>query len=237
MTRKQALIRDQILDLLDTLPHGAALPSERQLSAELSVARMTVRKAVEDLVQTGRLDRRQGSGTYVRETRTPREMRVVSFTEAIRRRGQHPTSRVIDITKTQAPPALAHRLEVPAGAVIYVLQRVRYADEVPVALETLHTTFEVGREAGWDGVGSFYEMLRTRHGVHVHTAVQDIEATVVDPIESEHLCISAGTPALLSTLVTRSSAGQVVEFVRNVTVGDTLRVRLSMQDELVGERV
>ena len=64
---KQREIRDQVLELIETLEVGDAIPSERLLGADLGVSRLTVRAALDELVREGQLTRRRGAGTFVAE--------------------------------------------------------------------------------------------------------------------------------------------------------------------------
>ena len=64
---KQSETRNSVLDLIEQLDVGAAIPSERQLCTDLGVSRLTVRAALDDLVRDGMLIRRHGSGTFVSE--------------------------------------------------------------------------------------------------------------------------------------------------------------------------
>ena len=79
-----------MLDLIEQLGVGDAIPSERQLSADLGVSRLTVRAALDDLVREGMLVRRRGSGTFVSEPKIAQELTMTSFTEDMRRRGMVP---------------------------------------------------------------------------------------------------------------------------------------------------
>ncbi len=62
---KQSETRDLVLDLIEKMEVGEAIPSERQLSTELGVSRLTVRAALDDLAREGYLVRRRGAGTFV----------------------------------------------------------------------------------------------------------------------------------------------------------------------------
>ena len=81
-----------MLDLIEQLGVGDAIPSERQLSTELGVSRLTVRAALDDLVREGLLVRRHGSGTFVSEPKIAQELTMTSFTEDMQRRGMVPAS-------------------------------------------------------------------------------------------------------------------------------------------------
>ena len=62
---KQSEAREQVRDLIEQLSVGEAIPSERQLSIDLGVSRLTVRAALDELVREGHLVRRRGAGTFV----------------------------------------------------------------------------------------------------------------------------------------------------------------------------
>ena len=85
---KQSEARSRVLDLIEQLDVGKAIPSERQLTRELGVSRLTVRAALDDLVREGLLVRRHGSGTFVSEPKIAQELTMTSFTEDMRRRGR-----------------------------------------------------------------------------------------------------------------------------------------------------
>ena len=64
---KQSQTRERVIGLMERFGVGNAIPSERQLSSDLGVSRLTVRAALDELVREGYLVRRRGSGTFVRE--------------------------------------------------------------------------------------------------------------------------------------------------------------------------
>ena len=94
---KQTETRGKVLDLIEQLHVGDAIPSERQLCTDLGVSRLTVRAALDDLVRDGMLVRRHGSGTFVSEPKIAQELTMTSFTEDMRRRGMVPGSRTLDL--------------------------------------------------------------------------------------------------------------------------------------------
>ena len=87
---KQSETRERVLDLIERLDVGEAIPSERQLSVDLGVSRLTVRAALDELVREGYLERRRGAGTFVSEPKIAQELTMTSFTEDMRRRGMVP---------------------------------------------------------------------------------------------------------------------------------------------------
>ena len=112
------------------------LPSEAQLSQEFSVSRMTARAAVTRLVEDGLAYRESGRGTFVAAPPARRRAdSLVRFSEEMRRRGRRPSSRLIHRERRPARDNEVHRLRLRAPAEVIAIQRVRLADDVPVAVE------------------------------------------------------------------------------------------------------
>jgi GntR family transcriptional regulator len=223
---KQSETRDQVLDLIDRLGVGDAIPSERQLSAELGVSRLTVRAALDDLVREGLLVRRRGSGTFVSEPKIAHELTMTSFTEDMLRRGLEPSSRTLDLRTTSAGAHLGRLLHVSPSEPVVVVTRLRLADRETMAIETLHV-----REALVPGLTasdlerqSFYELLHGTYGIEIVAGTQTVEPTVTNEEESDGLGVPLHSPAFLFERVTRSEDGSIVEYVRSIYRGDRYRI-------------
>src|SRR5207249_5707727 len=164
---KQRETRDRVLDLIEGLAVGEAIPSERQLSVDLGVSRLTVRAALDDLAREGYLIRRRGSGTFVSEPKIAQELTMTSFTEDMRRRGMEPGSRTLGLEVVPAGARLGRFLHVSPSERIVVAKRLRLADRETMAIETLHVREELVpglTRRDLDGK-SLYELLRDRFGL------------------------------------------------------------------------
>src|SRR4249919_2641271 len=124
---KQSEARARVLDLIEQLAVGEAIPSERQLSAEFGVSRLTVRAALDNLVREGLLVRRRGSGTFVSEPKIAQELTMTSFTEDMRRRGLQPASETLDLRTVPAGARLGRLLHVSPSEPVFVAERLRLA--------------------------------------------------------------------------------------------------------------
>jgi GntR family transcriptional regulator len=232
---KQRETRERVLALIEGLEMGAAIPSERQLSTDLGVSRLTVRAALDDLARDGYLVRRRGSGTFVSEPKIAQELTMTSFTEDMRRRGMNPASKTLSLDVVPAGAQLGRFLHVSPSEPVVVVKRLRLADRETMAIETLHV-----REALVPGLSgdelekhSFYELLRERYGTVIAGGVQTIEPTVTNAEESEALGVPLHSPAFLFERFTSDGEGNVVEFVRSIYRGDRYRIvtDLSTQPE------
>ena len=222
---KQSVTRRQVLDLIERLGVGNAIPSERQLSADLGVSRLTVRAALDDLAREGYLVRRRGSGTYVQQPKIAQELTMTSFSEDMRRRGMTPGSKTLSLARELAGARLGRLLHVSPGEEILVIKRLRLADGETMAIETLHLPAAlVPGLVPADLNGSFYELLRDRFGVTIASGTQAIEPTVTNADESQALGVPLHSPAFLFERTSRDDDGHTVEFVQSVYRGDRYRI-------------
>jgi GntR family transcriptional regulator len=196
---KQSDARERVLDMIEALEVGDAIPSERQLTVDLGVSRLTVRAALDDLVREGYL---------------------------VRRRGMSPASKTIDLRIIPAGAWLGRVLHVSPSEGVVVVKRLRLADRETMAIETLHVRESLvpGLSAQDLEEGSFYELLRERYGIEIVGGIQTIEPTVTNEEESGALGVPLHSPAFLFERVTRSGQDEIVEFVRSIYRGDRYRL-------------
>ncbi|HWE80997.1 MAG TPA: GntR family transcriptional regulator [Gaiellaceae bacterium] len=223
---KQRETREQVLELIETLEVGDAIPSERVLSIDLGVSRLTLRAALDDLVREGHLTRRRGAGTFVAEPKVAKGMTISSFSDDMRRRGLTPGSRTLEFQTVPAGARLGRILHVSPSEPVLAVKRLRSADAEPMALELLHVP-----EALFPGLtardleeSSFYDMLEERYGIEIVGGTQTVEPTVTNDEESAALGVPLHSPALLFERVTRSSSGEIVEFTSSIYRGDRYRL-------------
>jgi len=240
-TTKQTQTRDRVVDLIEDLGVGAAIPSERQLSVDLGVSRLTLRAAVDELVRKGYLVRRRGSGTFVSRPKIAQELTMTSFSEDMRARGMRPSSRTISLTTISAGAYLGRCLHVSPSEPITVAKRLRLADDETMAIEALHVPERVvpGLTPRDLEETSFYELLADRYGVEIVGGIQTIEPTVTNEEESEALGVPLHSPAFQFERTTRSVTGDIVEFVRSIYRGDRYRIvtELDRRDRQAGTPV
>ena len=223
---KQSEARRQVMDLIERVGVGNAIPSERQLSADLGVSRLTLRAALDDLAREGYLLRRRGSGTYVQHPKIAHELTMPSFSEDMRRRGMVPGSRTLSLVRELAGARLGRALHVSPGDGILVIKRLRLADGESMAIETLHLPEALvpGLEARDLDNGSFYELLAERYGIQLAAGAQAIAPTVTNEEESRALGVPLHSPAFLFERTSRDVGGRLVEFVQSVYRGDRYRI-------------
>src|ERR1700757_2392299 len=227
-------VKRHLLEFIGSLAPGAAVPTERELALRMQTSRTTVRQALGELVVEGRLVRRQGSGTYVAEPKITWHLYLASFTQQVKASGFTPSSEVLGTQRIAATTEVAHQLHLPPRAPVYKLERLRLADNWPIAVET--SWLPAARFPGLTRLtrtrGSLHEILSSHYGVTPQTGEESIETAPATPREAGPLRVDVGTPMLVVSRDNFDSYGTPVELGRTWFRGDrvTLVTRLASRE-------
>ena len=204
---KHVWVRRQLQDLVaTTLRPGDALLGERQLEEQFGVSRITVRRAISDLVQDGALVRIKGKGTFVSHGLVRSTLHLASFNEDMRAAGFEPSTRVINASAAPPPPAAAEHLGLPLQETAYRVQRLRLANGSPVSVDESWLPPRLLPDLlSRDLTGSLYRILADS-GHPVQHAEQTVEAAAASKETAALLDIEPGAPVLL--FKRRSFTGQ-----------------------------
>ena len=217
---------------LGDLKPGDQLPSERELSDQHGISRMTVRQAIAYLVQQGLLEVKRGIGTFVAAPKLAHDtLHLLGFTEELMQRGGAVTSQVLEQSLVFPSASVASGLNLNADAPTVKLVRLRLAEAVPLLLETtfLPASLCAGLETEDLTTQSLYSLLETKYGLHLKYARQTLEATVANEYESRLFGIEVGTAMILLEGVTYLDTDQPVEYFKAVYRGDRFRFELNSQ--------
>ena len=236
---KHAQLSDVLADLaVRELGPDAAIPSERELMAAYDVSRATVRKAIESLIADGLLHRIHGKGTFVATPRLESRLHLASFSQDMRRRGLTPSTRLLQIELDDPPADVARALDLGAGSdsgrSAWRLDRVRLADDQPIALEN-----------GWyprallpdldrhDLGGSLYELFAAAYGHTIDSAEQTLWGETADASTARRLDAPVNTPLLVFRRVS-CAAGRPLEYVVSRYRGDRYQLHMSLGRDGIG---
>lgn len=200
---------------------GQKIPAERELATEFGVSRMTLRQAIQTLVDEGVLERRVGSGTFVANQKVQEKMSgVTSFTELMQAIGKVPSSKTISYHLTIPSESEAEKLKLAPGERVLRMERVRYGSKVPICFEVatipaaLITNFSKEEVAS-----SFYRTLTEKAHLYPGHAVQNVSATNATEKIAEYLDIRRGDALLRMTQISYLQDGRPFEYVHTQYVG------------------
>jgi len=195
-----------------------ALPAERQLATDLSVSRITVRKAIDGLVDEGLLVRRPGSGNFINTRIEKNFAKLTSFSEDMRARGRNPRSVWLKRSEGTVSPEEALRLRLSPGTPVYRFNRIRYADDVPMCLE--YATIVASCLPSLDAVQvSMYDALELAGNRPVR-ALQRLSALLLNAEQATLLQAHEGDAGLQVERLGFLRDGRAVEFCRSYFRGD-----------------
>lgn len=200
------------------LKRGAVIPSERTLCAALAISRVTVRKAINELVADGLLHRRHGAKTVVSSRLEKSLATMSSFSEDMRWRGLQPGCIWISKEICRPSPTEMMALGLSAADQVARLKRIRTADGTPIAIETaaLPARFLSRPEEVGD---SLYEALDVRGAMPVR-AIQRMQSSPISQEEARLLKAPADIGLLVVERRCFLGDGQIVEFTETRYRGD-----------------
>lgn len=201
----------------------AAIPTERDLAEEFDISRITVRKAIDGLVSEGLLSRRRGAGTFVVAPRVEKSFsRLTSFSEDMISRGRRPHSVWVSKGEGAVTPEEALSLGLSPGTLVYRFHRIRYADDLPMALE--YSTVPGYCLASPDAVGaSLYEALEQAGHLPVR-ALQRLRAINFSTEQAEALSVDRGDAGLFIERRGFLVDGRTAEYTQSYYRGDAYDV-------------
>ncbi|MBP8145360.1 GntR family transcriptional regulator [Pseudorhodoferax sp.] len=195
-----------------------ALPSERQLAEDLGLSRVTARKAIERLAEQGLIQRKRGSGNYIRPRLEQPLTRLSGFSEELNQRGFVPGSRWLFRGFAAAQPDEQLQLELHAGERVARLERQRLADGVVMAYEL--SALPESALPDPEAVGaSLYGHLAKLDRAPVR-ALQHIRALNADARLATLLEVPAGSAVLFITRVGYLADGRAVELTHSYCRSD-----------------
>lgn len=198
------------------------IPAERDLAVEYGVSRITVRKAIDGLAQEGLVVRRRGAGTFVAARVEKSFSKLSSFSEDMVARGRRPSSEWLMKSVGLVTPEESLSLGLSPGTQVYRFQRMRFADDVPMAIE--YSTI-VGRcLPGIDAVGeSLYAALEAVGNRPVR-ALQRLRAMHFPLEQCKRLGVETGHAGLFIERRGFLADGEAVEFTQSYYRGDAYDV-------------
>ncbi len=209
-----------------TWPRGGRIPTESELQAAYGLSRTTVRQALNELVRDGLLSRIQGKGTFVAASKMETSIeRMHSFSEEMLQRGQKPSARLLSFRQVKLASTIAQHMHIPVGTAAIRYERLRTADERPVAYQVCWVRADLNvrlQRQDLEGRGSLFRTVESQ-GLRFAGAEESLEAIAASKKEARLLDISPGDPMVLVQRVWYLQDGSALGFGRMSYRGDCYR--------------
>lgn len=197
------------------LKPGDAILSENELAAKYEISRMTAKKAVDNLMMLGKVERIRGKGTFVKRDESKIELplnKLRGFTQKVREMGKEPMNSVLELKIIPAEGKIAEFLDIKAGDEVFYMERLRLVDDVPAVFEQSYMPkYLVPDLTREDLLKSKFEYIRSK-GYTIGFSEREILAQ----IPSEYICkilqLKRTEPILYATCLTKLADGRVLEY-------------------------
>ncbi|GAA0736676.1 GntR family transcriptional regulator [Clostridium oceanicum] len=226
-------LKDKIQMKIDKdLKPGDSLPTEAEIQKQYGVSRMTVRRAIHELVIEGIIQRKQGSGTFVQEPKMVHNVeRITSFTEEMREKGMILKTVSTEINEILSPSKkLVSKLNLSPYEKVIQIKRLRYVNNQPfiIMINYLREKFVKGIKEKGINKESLYDILESDYGLILERADETLEARESTEFEAEHLEIDIWSPVLYLERLSYIKDAVPIEFT-NVTIrGDKYKYNVSL---------
>src|ERR1700739_1959332 len=205
---------------------GDQLPTEDALLDRFQVSRITVRRAIQNLVSRGVLEIRRGLGTFVLSPRIEAELtKLTGFVEDMNAAGRKSTARVVSQGVVAASARVAERLQLAKGAKVMQIKRVRLAGGVPISFDETYLPLSLGKQIVRNDLRlhPIFTLLEEEYGVPLVEAGYELEAVVATKAVADALRVRVGSPIFQIERTSMTTGNQPIDYEVLSYRGDLVR--------------
>jgi GntR family transcriptional regulator len=223
-SRVETVLASEIAD--GGLRVGDQLPTEDSLISRFGVSRITVRRAIQNLVSRGLVEIRRGKGTFVAAPKITQELRELSgFVEDMQALGRTPTARVIGKEIVTADATVARQLGLTRGEHVVRIRRVRLADGIPLSFDETYLPLEIGKKIITNNLKAepVFSLLERKYDVPLIEAEYKLDAVPAAAEVAAALKVKQRSPIFRIERTSYSTGGRPVDYERLHYRGDLVR--------------
>jgi GntR family transcriptional regulator len=223
-SRVETVLAGEISD--GQLKVGDQMPTEDFLIERFEVSRITVRRAVQNLVSRGLVEIRRGKGTFVTAPKITQELTELSgFVEDMQALGRKPTARLIGKEVVTADANVARHLALTKGERVVRIRRVRLADGIPLSFDETYLPLEIGKKIITNNlkVEPIFSLLERKYDVPLVEAEYKLEAVAAEAEVAAALRVKQGSPIFRIERTSYSTRNRPVDYEKLYYRGDLVR--------------
>ncbi|WP_273717064.1 GntR family transcriptional regulator [Alkalihalobacillus pseudalcaliphilus] len=199
------------------------LPTEADFCEMFDVSRTTVRTALNQLHIEGYVYKIQGSGTYVADNKVKQSLTatVDNFNTQLQLQGKSPSIKVTNLLVIPSDDFISRGLGLDKGAPVNKLERVRFADDIPIQYEVSYLPWADTPGLNRDACEvSLYSLIRDDYQLMIKKTVEQIEIILADPYTAQVLEIEEGSPCFMIETDAYLENGKKIEYSKAYFRGD-----------------
>lgn len=225
-------LKDILQNKIETeLEPGDMLPTEPEIEEMYNVSRMTVRRAIHELVLDGLIYKKQGKGTFVQEQKIVYNVeRITSFTEEMEEKGITLETTSVDVTEISPSGKLSEKLNLEPNEKLLRIRRIRSVNNEPftIMVNYLRSKYVPGLSKKGLKQESLYKLLEDEYNIILERAEETVEAREATELEAELLNINVWSPVLYLQRRSYMSGDIPIEYT-NVTIrGDRYKYHVNL---------
>ncbi|MBY5973375.1 GntR family transcriptional regulator [Pseudooceanicola marinus] len=224
------LLRDQING--GALRPGQKIMGEADLCLAYDVSRITAKRALNELADTGLVVRQRGRGTRVSDRLPPRPMKssIDGLLETVGQMGRDTSVKVLFTGLRPVPADVAAQLDLKPGEEALQTQRVRALGDQPVSYLDAWVPSDIGARIMGQEPSQVPVLIQLEQaGVAVSSATQTISATLADATSAQALGVPMGAPLIDSRRVVFDAEDRPVEVIRVLYRPEMYQYEISMR--------
>ncbi len=208
---------------------GDRLPSERELAEYHNISRMTVKKAVDILVDNGYLNRKQGSGTFISDYQESYSISpLLSFSREMEQKGLSYKSKLLQFSKIKNDK-ISKKMNLSSDKELYHIQRLRLIEGKPFLLENTYLSAEkfIGLEKNEIENNSLYKIIKEKYGIKLINAEAEVEAVIFDSQTAKKMQVQEGILGLYFEQFSKNENNNIVEYTSAYYRNDNYKFKFS----------
>lgn len=222
------LLEEQIQN--NELLPGDKLPTEDALSKQFGISRITVRKAIEDMIVNGTLVRKRGESPVVAFPKINRDFnKLTGISREMEKQNIQMTSELLSYDRRPATKQEAKHLGLEVGTEIIFMRRLRLLENAPIIVQDVLLNLDYCKDIEIEAVknGSLYKEF-SRLQLQINNAVQTISARKASAEEVRILRISTGDPVLDMRRTVYLDNKDILEYSRSAFVADKYKITTTL---------
>jgi len=211
---------------------GQSIPTELELQEKFNVSRETIRKAVNNLVLAGLVEKRKGVGTFVTHPKIVHRIgHIYGSSEEILARGMIPSTTFIERKEINPPEPMRQEMAIEKGATVIKVKRLRFVNEEPVAILSSYLPKDLVPDLArvkFRG-NSLYKTLEEIYHLTLSEGDEIIEAGSIRGKDAELLRIRKASPVLVVRRLTYLDNSRVIEKLTALYRSDKFKYQVKLK--------
>ncbi len=219
---------------------GDKIPNETELAEMFNVHRMTVRHAIDKLVNKHMLIRTRGKGTFLLSDKEPILTKslegISSYYDDIIKSGMTPRYKTLESKIMEQHNSVGEKLGLDIGEPVVYLKRLMLANEIPMVIEHCYlpdTLFSDILDKNLNTI--LYKIIRDEYGMKLMHSSQEIGAMLPDEQDRKILKISNTCACIWVEGIVYNDLGQAVEYTKSIYRGDKYKFQCNIGNYIIAK--